>query len=358
MGNHISFNVLHVCDFSAPYRGNFIDSIASLEKYQVGVKNYYLFPARARQTSATDWIEALNTEETVAYIQEKGLIDLIFQFLHIIKKHKINRIVRHFSDKRIDMIIKCFFDGKQVVRFFHCTPDPSGNSFKQKMKRFIWKNNKLVGVSHAIADTVAAEFPGFSVYPVLNAINFERLDYADEFCKKDGISLLMMGWNCDIKGVDLAIKAVHALRSKYNLILQVVDGTNEGKAKQLAKEILGEDVDWLYCLPATNNIATYYNASDIFLSPSRREAFGYANIEAVYCKNSIVLSKVGGQGELQIEGAYWVEPENIEDLAQKIEQAVLELNLPEKIAQKERVKAQVIEQYSLKEWSKSLFDIL
>ena len=104
MENQTVFNVLHICDFSAPYRGNFIDSIESLEKYQIGIKNHYLFPARARQTSAKDWIEGLNKKETVAYIQEEKLFDVITQFLHIIKKHKINRIIRHFSDKRIDMM--------------------------------------------------------------------------------------------------------------------------------------------------------------------------------------------------------------------------------------------------------------
>jgi len=38
---NISFNVLHVCDYAAYYRGNFIDSLESVEKYHSNVKNIY-----------------------------------------------------------------------------------------------------------------------------------------------------------------------------------------------------------------------------------------------------------------------------------------------------------------------------
>jgi glycosyltransferase involved in cell wall biosynthesis len=166
-----------------------------------------------------------------------------------------------------------------------------------------------------------------------------------------------MGWDYKRKGVDLAIKATHALQKKYNLTLQILGGVNEDKIKRLANEILGKDVDWIRYLPPTNNVGTYYTKNDIFLSPSRQEAFGYANIEAAYCKNSIVLSKVDGQGELQIDGAYWFESDNIEEFTQKLEQAIIELNLPEKVTQREFVKTQVQQIYSLQEWSNKLVDI-
>ena len=357
MKNNTSYNVLHVCDYAAAYRGNFIDSLESLEKYHPNVNNFYLFPAQAKQSAAMDWINELNNEKKVAYTQKSNPVSTIFLFLRIIKTHKINRIVRHFSDKKIDIIIKFFFDSKKVIRLFHCDCVPDNNIIKYKLKQIIWKNNKLVGVSDAIARDVKSVFPEFSVYSLVNAINFDRLDHIDEFRKPDGISLLMMGWDYHRKGVDLAIKATHALREKYNLSLQIIAGINEDKIKQLAKDIVGEDVKWSHYLPSTNNLGTYYAANDIFLSPSRQEAFGYANIEATYCKNSIVLSRVDGQGELQIEGAYWIEPDNIDDFTKKLEQAVLELNSIEKIEQRERAKVQVEQMYSLKEWSNKLVDI-
>ena len=352
-----SFNVLHICDYAAYYRGNFIDSLESLEKYHDNVKNFYLFPARAQHTVAKEWIDALNESQEVAYFQKENTVSNILLLLNIIRKNKINRIVRHFSDKKMDILVRLFFNGKKVVRFFHNDCEPASTTVKQKIKEFLYKGNKLVGVSDAIASHIKAVFPTYSVYSLVNAIYFDRLDNIDEVQHPDGISLLIMGWDYKRKGVDLAIKATHALQKKYNLTLQILGGVNEDKIKRLANEILGKDVDWIRYLPPTNNVGTYYTKNDIFLSPSRQEAFGYANIEAAYCKNSIVLSKVDGQGELQIDGAYWFESDNIEEFTQKLEQAIIELNLPEKVTQREFVKTQVQQIYSLQEWSNKLVDI-
>lgn len=357
MKNSDSFNVLHVCTYSAPYRGNFIDSLESLEQYHPNIKNFYLFPVKAQFTPAQGWINELNREQEIAYIQKNNLIANTLLFLRIIKKHRINRIVRHFSDKKIDLIIKLLFNSKNVIRLFHCVPETENSALKHKLKQIIWKRNKLVGVSDNVARDIEAVFPGFDVYSLVNAVHFDRLNNIDEFIKAEGISLLMMGWDYRTKGVDLAIKAVDALRGKYDLTLQIVSGESEAAVRALARDILGEDVDWIRYLPSTNNVGTYFNSNDIFLSPSRHEAFGYANVEAAYCKNCIVLSRVDGQGELQIDGAYWFEPDNLEDFIQKLEQAVTELDLPEKIAQRERTKAQVEQTYSLQEWSNKFADI-
>ena len=351
------FNVLHVCNYAAYYRGNFIDSIESLERYHSNVNNFYLFPARAGD-SAKKWISKLNQKQEVAYIQKPTFWGNVFLLMRIIRKHKINRIVRHFSDLNIDIVIKFLFGGKRVVRFFHCGCEPSSSTLKHKIKEFIWKNNKLVGVSDAVAQDLKTMYPSFDVYSIVNAINFERLNQTDEFEKACGTSLLALGWDYSIKGTDLALKAANLVRKKYDITLQIVGGKSENTIKTYTKELLGEDTDWIRFLPTTNNIGTYYHNNDIFLSPSRLEAFGYANVEAAYCKNSVVLSRVGGQKDIKIDGAYWVEPDNVEDLANKIEQALLELGSSEKIAQKERVKAEVEQTYSLKEWSNKLFALL
>lgn len=349
-----SFNVLHICDYAALYRGNFIDSLESIEEYHENVKNYYLFPARTRNTKTNEWIDAMNQNGTVAYIQDGSLLKNLRLLSKIIKKNKINRVVRHFYDFKIDIALKFLFSGKKVVRFFHGGCPHEKNAVKRAVKRFIWKNNKLVGVSDAIAGEIRREFPDYESVSIVNAIHFDRLDKIDEFEKPEGISLLMMGWDYKRKGVDLAIKAVNNLRGKYDVVLQLVGGKNEEKIRELIVDILGHDADWVRFLPATNNIGTYFNATDIFLSPSRQEAFGYANIEAAYCKNSIVLSRVDGQGELNIEGAYWIERDNVDDFTEKLEAAIVELNDPEKIAQRERVKEQVKQIYSLEEWSNKL----
>ena len=357
MSKSSSFNVLHVCDYAAYYRGNFIDSLESLEKYHSNIKNFYLFPARA-VNSSKQWISELNRDQEIAYIQKSNPLSNAFLLMKIIRRHKIKRIVRHFADTKIDVLIKLVFGGKRVIRFFHSGCEPSSNKLKHKLKEFVWKNNKLVGVSDAVTNDIRTIHPRFEAHSIVNAIHFDRLDKIDEFQKPDAISLLVLGWDYTVKGLDLALKATDIVRKKHNVVLQVVSGQIEAKVKALAAELFGEDTDWIRFLPTTNNIGTYYKNNDIFLSPSRQEAFGYASVEAAYCKNSVILSRVGGQKDLKIEGAYWVEPGNVEDLAQKIEQAILELDLPEKQAQRERAKAQVEKTYSLEAWSNKLAALL
>ena len=349
-----TFRVLHICDYAALYRGNFIDSLEALEIYHDNVENFYLFPFRAKGTAAQKWIEDLNNDHERAYLQESNMFQNFILLSKILKKHKINRIVRHFSDSKIDILIKLLFKGEHVVRFFHCGCSVTNNPIKHKLTEFIWHKNKLVGVSDAITSDIRKVHPKFSAFSIVNAIHFDRLDVQESFEKAEGISLLMMGWDYMRKGVDLAIKACQPLQKKYNITLQIVGGKNESKIEELAHSILGENVNWIRYLPPTNNIGTYYWANNIFLSPSRQEAFGYANIEAVYCRNSVVLTKVDGQGELDIDGAYWFDSENVEAFTQKLEAAILEFNTPEKIAQRENAKNQVQHTYSLAEWSNKL----
>jgi len=349
--------ILHICDYAALYRGNFIDSLESLETYHSNIKNIYLFPPRAKNTEAEKWIAEMNAREEVAYVQEKNFLRKIQQFRKIVRQKKVDFIIRHFSDLRIDLVIKLFFDSKRVIRFFH-GGYKQRSLLKHSLKKFLWKHNKMVGVSDAVAKEVQQAFPGFSVIAIENAIRFSRLDKIEPITKPKGISLLMMGWDCRIKGVDLAIKALWRLQERYDVTLQIVGGMNEGAIREMVRQIAGGDPEWIRYLPPTNHIGSYYAVSDIFLSPSRREAFGYANIEAAYCKNSIVLSKVDGQGELQIEGAYWFESENTDELINCLEAAISELGDPEIIARKERVREQVQQKYSLQAWSKKVAELL
>ena len=352
------YNVLHICDYAAAYRGNFIDSLCSLEKYHGDVNNFYLFPNRAQNNSAKEWITEMNKDKEVAYIQKSNFFSNALLLSNLIKKHKINRIVRHFSDFKMDILVRMLFGGKNVIRFFHCDCERPKSALKFKISEMVWKNNKLVGVSDAVTEHIKNIHKGFSAYSIVNAICFDRLDVVDEYSKPDGIALLMMGWAYEIKGVDLAVKAASALRERYDIKLQISGGKNEDKIKELVKDILGYEADWIIFLPPTNNVGTYYKNNDIFLSPSRREAFGYANIEAAYCKNSIVLSKVDGQGELNIEGAYWIKRDDVEDFKEKLELAIIEYNTPEKTEQKERAKQQVEKTYSLQTWSDKLYSLL
>lgn len=351
--------ILHACDYAASYKGNFIDSLKSLEKNNQNVKNIYLFPHKARITGARKWIEELNETEMIAYTQEETFLENFILIRQIIKKHNIKFIFRHFSDYKVDIIIKLLFDSKYVIRFFHSMYDEKNTkSLKHKLRKFIWKKNTLVGVSAAVTRILEKVFVGFPVHTVENAICFERLQKEELLQRSNRISLLAMGYNLNIKGTDLALNVANKLCGKYNVQLYIIVAAHKEELLTYIDKTFGCVPTWVTLLPAVENIATYYNNTDIFLSPSRNEAFGYAVVEAAYCEKSIVASRVGGQAELDVDGVYWFESENLNDLYDKTELAIQQLQNPEIVTNKEKVKEYVQNRYSLDRWSEDVIQLI
>ncbi len=349
---------LHICDYSAPYKGNFIKSLESLETIE-NVKNVYLFSYRANANKSVEWINALNENETVAYIQEENILKNIFLLKRILKEHKVTHIFRHFYDIKIDAILKVVCYNKPVVRFCHgMYAKVNRTGIMHRVRSFLWGKDLLIGVSEAVSESYRQSFKNVNIHTVDNAIFFDRLDVVDEFQKQNKVSLMCMGYNIKTKGTDIAIKMAQKLHENYDFVLNVVVAANCEELENYLKSAFDKIPEWLNILPPIENVATYFNANDIFLSPSRSEAFGYAVVEAAYCKNSIVASKTGGQGELKIDGVYWFESENIEEFYKKTEMAIRELNSEEKMMQKELVVKSVQKTYSLDEWRNNVINLV
>lgn len=348
--------LLHICGYAAPYRGNFIETLESLDRYGES-HNIYLFPNRAKNLVAYEWIKKMNSPQQVAYIQEKSFFKNIFLIKKIVKEHKVDFIFCHFSDYITDVIIKVVFNGKKVIRFFHSMYEEQ-KKFKNLIRKIVWNKNMFVGVSQAVSNSLKKEFENFSINTIENAICFERLDRTDFFNSRKNLSFLTMGYNMNVKGTDLALEVVNKLREKYDVCLYIVVAGSRDKIKAYLEKKFGSIPSWVVILPAIENIASYYSNIDIFLSPSRSEAFGYAVVEAAYCRTSIVASKVGGQKDLDVDGVYWFESENIDDFYEKAELAINELSVPQVKENKERVREYIQTRYSLERWSKEVMDLL
>lgn len=102
-----------------------------------------------------------------------------------------------------------------------------------------------------------------------------------------------------------------------------------------------------------SEVNQYYNRMDIVVIPSRvnSESFGVAAVEASACAKPVVASNTGGLKEVIRDGinGLLAEPENPEDLAQKIQVLVDDPDLRSRLGKKGREK--VIENY---DWNKCL----
>lgn len=351
-GQEMKTTILHICDYSAPYKGNFIPSLQSLEGYN-GVHNVYLFPHRANKTGARLWIDELNSTSRgeVAYIQGRSLFDNIRLLHHIIKTHRVDYVFKHFYDIRIDLALKLLFPGRKVMRFMHCMYEgAAAKGLKHEIRKLLWNSNTLVGVTEAVSDGLRAVFPKATVKTVENGISFDRFTFAAERERNETPNLMCMGYNVYVKGVDIALQAVKKIREQQNVTLSIVAASHKAELTEFIVSALGEVPEWVKILPPTSDIGNYYQSADVFLAPSRTEACPYALIEAAYCKLPLVASRVGGQARLKIEGIYWFDSEDVEGMVCQIRKALSEYNSKEKVACLERVSHSVEKDYSLAAW--------
>jgi D-inositol-3-phosphate glycosyltransferase len=120
--------------------------------------------------------------------------------------------------------------------------------------------------------------------------------------------VLFVGRIQPLKGPDVAIRAMHALRHDDALLLVVggasgSEGDNEvDRAHQLVDE-LGLHDRVRFVPPQPHHIlSTYYRAADVVVVPSRSESFGLVALEAAACGIPVVASAVGGLQSLVDHG--------------------------------------------------------
>ncbi|MDR0418661.1 MAG: glycosyltransferase family 4 protein [Prevotellaceae bacterium] len=90
--------------------------------------------------------------------------------------------------------------------------------------------------------------------------------------------------------------------------------------------------NYVYFRPFMNDVAAFYRAIDIFVMSSIKEPFGMVTVEAMVYKTPIIGSGAGGTMELLTgfdDCGLLFEPDNMEDLADKIQELLSNPDLAE-----------------------------
>ncbi|MBE9513732.1 MAG: glycosyltransferase [Chloroflexi bacterium] len=121
------------------------------------------------------------------------------------------------------------------------------------------------------------------------------------------------------KGGDLLVKALRGLPESLQAetVLLLL-----GKRGETIAETVGIQALNIGYVSNDRLKAIAYSAADLFVSPSRVEAFGLVSLESIACGTPVVAFKVGNAPELVRPGitGYLAEPENAEDLCDGIVQ--------------------------------------
>ena len=344
--------VLHICDYAAAYRGNFVESLQRLETALAakGVAQVYLFPYRANHTKAKEWIAQMRREGRAVYVQERSLFGNLRLLRRIKKQHHVTVVLRHFFDNTMDLLVPPVFGKRRVIRFIHGMYDVSATAPMHRLRRWLYRREVLVGVSQAVTDDLARLFLRSRVVNVTNAVCFDRLDSTPALPRTEAISCMVMGYNSRVKGVDLALRAVNALRERHDVTLSIVAASHLEELKTAITQTLGEIPAWVQILPPREDVAAYYKSVDIFLAPSRSEGFSYAVVEATACGASVVFSDIAAHRLLKVDTRYRFESENMAAFTETLERAVRECRTEETAARKAQWAEQVRQEYAIDRW--------
>lgn len=352
-------------DYAAPYKGNFIRSIQSLKKQFVknGGRLIYLFPFSAQNL---DWISDLRKEEENIYFIDNSFFSKKISYKNIklvtdiFRKERIDIIHTHFVSYNYSLfLIKTFFVRKiYIMGHFHNEFHPPRNLMR-RVRIFVVKMtfDLIIGVSQSVAKSVKKSgIKAEKVTCILNAIEFNRLDIFEQISlieKNNQKIVLMFGWPFHRKGVDIAIEAIKQLNVENNNILLAISlaGGNDLFESEILNQ-LGEIPPWIKIIPPRDDVATYYNACDIFLSAGREEGLNYSVIEAAYCNCAVIVSAIPGNPQ-DIPFSIKYEVEDVFQLKESIKGFInkpkAEIN-QQKIVQKEYVSRV----YDLSGWVESV----
>ena len=342
-------NILIITDYMAPYEGNFIMSLKKLEQSIIdeGGAFYYFFPTNS---SKIEWVKKMNN----VYFFNKSIKSNINIFNKFIKENNIDVIYSHFCLPKTQLAIKIsriLNKNIKLVQHFHNHYELPNNIIKKVLFKFVFKGDINIGCSKDVAESIP--YSKKKVTYVTNAIDFSRLDkYENINLADDKFVILMFGYTYERKGIDLAIKAIRKLANK-NIILAISISKNPNEFKQNIIKDFGKIPSFVKILKPRNDIATYYKASNLFLSTAREEGFCYAIVEAIYCGKPCICTKLPGQPN-EIPYLITVEPENIEEISQKIMLVLEEKN--NFLASK--AKKYVTKTYGIDNWVKEIKKVI
>lgn len=142
--------------------------------------------------------------------------------------------------------------------------------------------------------------------------------------------VMLFGNDLYKKGIDVAVRAIPLLPD--DVILGLRGGFDAAPLNDLIDpSLLRERVR---IIPAADDALERYAAADLIIQPSREDSFALPPLEAMACGIPVVVSAKAGVAELVtdgVDGLVLVDPEDVDDLADKISAILTNGELKERL---------------------------
>ena len=192
--------------------------------------------------------------------------------------------------------------------------------FGEILERYVLsrKWDMIIPVSDYTKNNLKKYFNKDKIFTVPNIVDFKQVD-SDKYSE---LTVSCVARLVEYKKIDDLIHAIKILNDDgINIKCKIVgSGPLEEKLKSLTKDLNLEDfIEFLGFVEKHDDVLKVINSSQIFCLPSIVEGFGIVVIEAMSCKVPFVAAKIPPVMEASNQkGGLFFEPENSDDLAEKI----------------------------------------
>lgn len=183
--------------------------------------------------------------------------------------------------------------------------------------------SSIVAVSNAVRDDLERKgVPAHKLSVIYNGVDTERFSVGLQPGRSlpDNTFIAGAAGNLrKIKGYDVLIRAAALVSRQSQQIGFVIHG--EGEERPNLEALIAELSlkDRVSLAGRVEDMPTFLRSCDVFVQPSRQEAFGLATAEAMSCGIPVIASLVGGLPELVTpDCGILVPPDNPEALAEAI----------------------------------------
>jgi len=145
--------------------------------------------------------------------------------------------------------------------------------------------------------------------------------------------LLFVGGDFERKGGDLLLKAFRELPAGKATLDIVTRSPIQGEPGVRVHNNLA---------PNSPELVELFGASDVFVMPTRADAFGIVAVEAAASGLAVVMTKVGGAGDIVVDGetGYLVPSNDIDSLARRLSELVADPQLRRRMGAAARARAE------------------
>ncbi|MEI6353794.1 MAG: glycosyltransferase family 4 protein [Methylococcus sp.] len=135
---------------------------------------------------------------------------------------------------------------------------------------------------------------------------------------QDKTYVLAVGRLVEIKNFPLIFRAFKALEQPH-LSLVIMGEGDRDVLFDLARSLGFED---RLIMTSDLSMAAYYSAADLYISGSRSESFGLANLEAMTFGLPIISTLVGGVPDVLSSAAHWVPSDDVDAMAHALNKLI------------------------------------